>query len=108
MKRDKVLSMLGIAKKAGKIVSGEFSTENSIKDGTACLVIVATDSSDNTKKRFKDMCIYRDIPIRFYSSKDNLGQSMGNEFRASLALTDAGLADSIMKLIDEADHTEVV
>lgn len=48
----KVLSMLGLAAKAGKVASGEFSTEKEVKSGNACLVIVAEDASDNTKKLF--------------------------------------------------------
>ena len=42
----KVLSMLGLAAKAGKVASGEFSTEKEVKSGNACLVIVAEDASD--------------------------------------------------------------
>ena len=48
--------MLSIAKKAGKVASGEFMTENAVKSGGAALVIVAEDASDNTKKKFKNMC----------------------------------------------------
>ena len=50
----KVLSMLGLAAKAGKVASGEFSTEKEVKSGNACLVIVAEDASDNTKKLFRN------------------------------------------------------
>ena len=50
MRTDKVLSMLGLAAKAGSVVSGEFSTEKAVKEGKAYLVIVAGDASDNTKK----------------------------------------------------------
>ena len=32
MKNDNVLSMLGLAKRGGNIVSGEFSVENAISD----------------------------------------------------------------------------
>ena len=35
MKPDRVLSMLGIAAKAGSVVSGEFSTEKAVKEGRA-------------------------------------------------------------------------
>ena len=59
----KVLSMLGLAAKAGKVASGEFSTEKEVKSGNACLVIVAEDASDNTKKLFRNMCKYYEVPI---------------------------------------------
>ena len=55
MKPDRVLSMLGIAAKAGSVASGEFSTEKAVKEGRAYLVIVAQDASDNTKKMFRNM-----------------------------------------------------
>ncbi|MCH5267429.1 MAG: ribosomal L7Ae/L30e/S12e/Gadd45 family protein [Lachnospiraceae bacterium] len=92
--------MLGIATKAGKVSSGEFMTENAVKSGTAALVIIAGDASDNTKKKFRNMCEYYEVPIRIYSTKDELGHSMGKEFRASLAVNDEGLAQAIMKKMD--------
>ena len=45
----KVLGSLGLAMKAGDVVSGEFMTEKSIREGIARLVIVAKDASGNTK-----------------------------------------------------------
>ena len=50
---DRVLSMLGIAAKSGKVVSGEFSTEKAVKTGKAYLVIVSEEASENTKKSFR-------------------------------------------------------
>lgn len=37
----KVLSLVGLATRAGKTVSGEFSTEKSVKTGKGFLVLVA-------------------------------------------------------------------
>lgn len=100
MKVDNALRMVGIATKAGKVSSGEFMTEHAVKSGEAALVIVAGDASDNTKKKFENMCGYYEVPIRIYGTKDELGHSMGKEFRASLAVTDEGLARAIMKKMD--------
>mgnify|MGYP000373445540 CR=1 FL=1 len=63
MKQDKVLSMLGLSAKAGNVASGEFSTEKAVKEGKAHLVIVAGDASDNTKKHFRDMCSFYEVPF---------------------------------------------
>lgn len=89
--------MLGLAMKAGKIASGEFSTEQSVKKGTAYLVIVAEDASDNTKKHFSDMTEYRGIPYYVFGTKDELGQTIGKQFRASLSVNDENFAASIEK-----------
>ena len=77
MKQDRVLSLIGLATKAGKCASGEFMTENETKSGKAALVIVAEDASDNTKKKFRDMCKFYEVPIYFYGDKDTLGHAMG-------------------------------
>lgn len=100
LKQDKVLSLIGLATKAGKTVSGEFCTEKEVKSGRARLVIVAGDASDNTKKRFQNMCEFYRVPIRFYDNKDGLGHAMGKEFRASMALLDEGFAGSVLKQLD--------
>lgn len=97
----KALSMLGLAKKAGKAVSGESKTEAAVKGGTACLVIIATDASDNTKKLFKDKATYRSIPIYLFGTKEELGHALGQEFRSSVAITDQGFAEAIQKRIEE-------
>ncbi|MEE1243931.1 MAG: ribosomal L7Ae/L30e/S12e/Gadd45 family protein [Frisingicoccus sp.] len=100
MTKDKVLSYLGLATKAGKVQSGEFSTEKSVKTGKAALVIVASDASDNTKKKFKNMCTFYEVPFYIYGTKDALGKCIGKEFRASLALEDTGFCNAIKKQID--------
>lgn len=92
---DRVLSMLGIAAKAGNVVSGEFSTEKAIKTGMACLVIVSEEASDNTKKHFTDMTSFYEVPCYFYGDKESLGRCIGKEFRASLAITDENLARAV-------------
>ena len=101
---NKILSMVGMAMKAGKVVSGEFSTEKAVKTGKAFLVIVSEAASDNTKKMFRNMCSYYEVPMYVYGTKEDLGHSMGKEFRASLAITEEGFAKSIEKRLIEAER----
>ena len=100
MKNNKVLSLVGLATKAGKTVSGEFSTEKSVKTGKGLLVIVAEDASENTKKKFRNMCSFYEVPLYILSDKETLGHSMVKEFRASLAVQDWNFAQAIMKALD--------
>ncbi len=95
--RDKALSMLGLATRSKNLVSGGFMTEQAIKSGKAYLVVIAKDASDNTKKKFSDMCEFRGVPYEYYSEKEILGHAIGKEERTVLAVTDAGFADSIRK-----------
>lgn len=105
MKLSKALSLISLATKAGKTASGEFSTEKEVKSGTAELVIVASDASDNTKKKFRNMCEFYEVPMYVYGEKDTLGHAMGKEFRASLAVTDAGFAKGICKHLETEKNT---
>lgn len=105
MKLSKALSLISLATKAGKTASGEVATEKEVKTGLAELVIVATDASENTKKKFRNMCDFYEVPICFYSDKDTLGHAMGKEFRASLAITDPGFAKGIVKHIETEQDT---
>jgi ribosomal protein L7Ae-like RNA K-turn-binding protein len=69
---------------------------------------VASDASDNTKKKFSNMCNYYQVTIRVFSDKVSLGNACGKEFRASLSVNDNGLAKAIVKQIDSLDNLEVL
>jgi len=96
-----MLQMLSLAQRAGKVVSGEFMTENAVKEGKSQLVILAADASDNTKKKFTDMCQFRNVPILIHADREVLGHAIGKEFRASISVNDRGLAEEIRKRATE-------
>ncbi len=102
MKQDKVLSMLGIAAKAGLLSSGECQTEKAVKSRQARLVVVASDASENTKKAFRDMCAFYHAELVFYGDRESLGHSIGKEYRSSLAIMDDGLAKAVKKKLAQA------
>lgn len=98
---DKALAMIGLSMKAGKLVSGEFSVETGLKQGDVKLVVIAEDASENTKKKFRNMTAYRNIPYVEYKDKGTLGRCIGKEYRASIGICDDGFAKSILeKLMD--------
>lgn len=106
MKTDRALNMLGLAARARKLVSGEFSTEEAVKTGKAVLVLVAEDASENTKKLFRNMCDYREIPFYEYGTKGSLGHCIGKDYRSSLAVTDEELAKAVEKNIKDSKTIE--
>lgn len=95
---DRFLQLLGLATRAGAAVSGGFAVEQSIKNGEAHLVIIAGDASDNTKKHFHDMCVYRDIPILITNDRTQLGRYTGKQERASVSVTDRGFAEKLISI----------
>ena len=95
--------MIGIAAKAGNVVSGEFSTEKAVKTGKAYLVIVAEDASENTTKMFRNMTDFYEVPMEVVGTKDELGRVIGKQFRASLAITDEKLADAVKAKLNKTE-----
>lgn len=104
MIQNKIFSLLGLAARSRNVVSGEFATEKAVKDGKAFLVIVSEEASDNTKKLFRNMCCFYEVPLRFYGGKEELGHCMGKEMRASLAVTNEGFAENIIKILECEDN----
>ncbi len=94
---NKILSLIGLSTKAGKTASGEFATEKAVKSRKAYLVIISSEASGNTKKKFANMCDYYKVPWFVYGQKQELGRAMGKEFRASLAVTDENLAAALKR-----------
>lgn len=103
MNKAKVLGAVGLAARAGKMASGEFSVEQAVKKGKAFVVLVAEDASANTKKLFRNMCTYYEVPYYELAEKVELGRAVGKEFRASLACVDENLAKLILTHL-KADH----
>lgn len=97
---NKIYSLLGLATRAGKVVSGDDSTLLELKRGKVKLVIVADDASDNTKKLFKDKSSYRSIPYVYFSTKLQLGLAIGKAPRAALGVKDENFAKTLMELME--------
>lgn len=103
---DKILSLLSLATKAGKVVSGEFSVEKAVKSKKAGMVILSSEASDNTKKKFSNMCEFYQVPIYFYGTKEQLGRFTGKEFRASVAILGEDFKGAFEKQFTNMEVTE--
>ncbi|QUH20794.1 L7Ae/L30e/S12e/Gadd45 family ribosomal protein [Alkaliphilus sp. B6464] len=97
----KIKNLLTLAAKSGNIVSGDETCINYLKKNAIHLIILAEDASENTKKKFKDKASYRDIPIRFWQQKEELGNTIGKASRTIIGVIDKGFAEKILKYLDE-------
>ncbi|HYF83007.1 MAG TPA: ribosomal L7Ae/L30e/S12e/Gadd45 family protein [Clostridia bacterium] len=85
---NKAYSMLGLANKAGMLVTGEDAVRYSIRNGKVKLAIVSEDASDNTKKRFINSAAFYKVPLITWGLKEELGNSIGKSERSVLGITD--------------------
>ena len=98
---DKVLGMLGMAKKAGRICSGSFLCEKAVKCGESRLIIIASDASDNAKKAIINSCRYYNVEYIEYSEMELLGKFTGSGKRAVVSVNDDNFAAAIMKKLHQ-------
>ena len=108
MNQNNIYAMMGLAMKAGSIVSGEVACESAVKGMKAHLVIVATDASFNTKKLFSNKTTFYGVPYVEFGTKDELGHAIGKDMRSSIAITDEGFAKAIITKLEkiQKDNTE--
>ena len=92
---EKLLGLIGLAKRAGKISAGEALCSEKIKSRDARLVIIAEDASDNTKKAVTNSCKYYNVPYVIFASKEQLGTFTGGGFKSAAAVCDRGFAKAI-------------
>lgn len=93
--------LLGLAQRAGKIRSGEFQVEESVKKKKSKLCLLAEDASETAKKHLRDACRYRDIKCMEISlSKIELGHSIGKDERSAVSVEDEGFAKHILGIIE--------
>ena len=101
---DKLLNLIGLAKKAGKLEVGEEPVGAAARSKHARLILIASDAADNTRRRALHFgeageCICLEIP----PTKEDLGRALGRTSCALLALTDIGFAEAIVKKLAALD-----
>lgn len=99
MKKDSVLWLLSLSRKAGKAEVGAFLSERAIKSGRAVIVIAARDCSDNTKKKFKNSSEFYGLEYYEYSDMAQLAGACGKENVSVIAICDENFASGIKAAI---------
>ena len=107
---DKFLSLLGLAKKAGRLEVGEEPTGAAARARDAKALLLAADAADNTQRRAAHFAEAGGCPcLKLPHTKDELGAAVGRSSCAMLAVTDAGFAAALaerLAVTDEARYGE--
>jgi ribosomal protein L7Ae-like RNA K-turn-binding protein len=100
MNTNQWMSLLGLANRARKIISGEELSVKEIRSRKAKLVLLSADASANTTKKITDKCKSYEVPYRLVEDRHLLGQAIGKEARVVVAVLDDGFAKKMMTLLD--------
>lgn len=96
---EKVLTLMGFAKKAGKLVTGANAVQRSILFGKSALVIATTDAGDSIKNKMKRLCEENEVNYIVFGNSVDLSKATGEENKVIFSVEDLGFAKSIMEKI---------
>ena len=94
---NRVLNMLGLCMRAGKLISGEKAVVQAVRMGAACVVLLDGGAAANAEKDISDACAYYEVPL-IRTEADELGYAIGKPGRMAAAVTDPSMADRILEL----------
>ena len=107
---DKTLNLLALARKAGLAELGEEPVGAITRALKGHLVLVAQDASDHTWRRAKSFVAGTDQQcLRLPYTKAEMGFAIGRQELAIAAITDAGMALSVVESLGQPErHKEVI
>ena len=99
MNNDRLLSFLGLCKRAGYLISGDDTVTKAARDGKALLILTAADLSANSAGDLSFAAERYGVRlIQLKCSKDELSFALGKHC-GIVGVTDKGFADKLLTLI---------
>lgn len=95
MQNDPVLSRLGFARKAGKLKTGFAAAKESVLDGTARLIVIASDVSPKSEKEMRFFSREKVTVVKTEHTMDNLSRAIGIK-AGIVSVCDDGFAGAIL------------
>lgn len=93
------LSLMGFAKKAGKLVTGSNAVLRSILSGNSFLVIVTKDAGESVKSKFLRLCEENTLKYMVYGNSAELSYSTGENNKVIYSVEDEGFAKKLKDII---------
>lgn len=100
---DRILSLLGFSKKAGKLVTGTNAVLRSILSCKAYLVIVNENAGNSVKEKFKRLCDENDIKFYILGNEEEFERATGEKNKVIYSVCDAGFSNKLIQLIEGLD-----
>ncbi|SFG49630.1 Ribosomal protein L7Ae [Desulfotomaculum arcticum] len=100
----KLADMLGLCRRAGKVISGDTAVRNGLLKNEVRLIIIANDAAIKSKDNYLLLAKENNIPAFCYASKNELGILLGKAPRTVVAITDEQLARGVAGAMERGDN----
>ena len=94
---DRMLNMLGLCARAGKLITGEKACVQAARSGAARAMLLDGAASENAVKAVSQACQAHQVPL-LRTGPFALGEAIGKPSRMAAAITDAGMAARVVEL----------
>ena len=95
VKKNEELALLGLARRAGKLIVGAEDSRRAIRRGVARVVVIAEDASEVQRAKVRKAAEARNVPLAHASDRESLGRAIGRGPTTAVAVTDPALAASV-------------
>jgi ribosomal protein L7Ae-like RNA K-turn-binding protein len=92
------LAYIGLAYRAGRAMTGTAACEEGIKQGKIKLLLMQHKLSEGTVEHFTQLCDRFGVQTKMM--EDDIGRAIGRPEIMLIGVTDQGLADAAMNIID--------
>lgn len=99
--KNKMYGLIGLAKRAGRLLCGLGSVVDGVRGKNVHLVIISEDASVLTKKKITDKCGFYNVKYIFFGGMNSLGRAIGYNECSAVAVTDKGFADSLLDIYNK-------
>ena len=96
----RLLGMLGIATKAGKITFGAESCKEAIMKNKIKLLLLAKDASERTKTKFEVLAHSKKVPVFEVSNIEEMSRAIGKKNKAVVGILDFNFSKAIIEIIN--------
>ncbi|MGB9859705.1 MAG: L7Ae/L30e/S12e/Gadd45 family ribosomal protein [Moorellaceae bacterium] len=92
---DRVLELLGLALRAGKLAWGSRAAKAGLRRKKVYLILIAEDASSRLKTEFRLLCFKLGVPLVVWGTKEMIGLALGKPPCSVAGVQDEGLAELI-------------
>lgn len=94
--RRQLAALLGLARKAGKLVTGFAKTEAALKTGQAHLLVTASDAGEDGRQKLGRLAAHHNVPVFTDLTAAELTMALGRENVIHAGLIDVGWARNLI------------
>lgn len=101
--KNKIFGYLGLCMKAGKLAFGTEAVIESLEKRKAKMVLMASDCSERTQKKFQEITEQYQIPLFTIGTIEEISNAIGKDNKSVVSIKDSNIAKEIERIINGGD-----